>query len=171
MLRPPQHRGDAPILFVHEDDDAWDKTKINEQVRRLKKRAVDHPFVRYQAGATRFDLSAPDEGPDGESGVLAYLDMTRATVFALRRLTWREVYTLQPMIAGGNVLGAYGLACSWALERVDGPSAIKVERDSGGSLTDETLQALFDLNASLPRAIGAAAFAASLPLLEAEKKP
>lgn len=173
MLRPPQHRADAPIQFVHEDDEAWDKDRINAEIAKIgKRKAQEHPFVRYLSGATRFDLSAEMDGPVGERvKITDYFDVSVATIFVLKRLSWRQIYTLQPMIGGGNYAGAYALACRWALERIDGPPcSVKIER-SDDMLTEDTMQALFDLLPGLPTALGAAAFAASLPLSEPEKKP
>ena len=167
-LRPPRHRIDAqPILIIGEDD-AWDHKRIESEraslaIQRADGKAVDkHPVDAYLAGDTRYDL--------GASGVVEYVDMSQAWQFVLRRLQSTELYAIDAMLARGAKLLAYRQACVQGLVRIDGPGAPTVQRDASGSLETSTVEALFQLSAGLPAAIGEAVYVASLALRPDEKK-
>lgn len=171
MLHAPQHRVDATPILVLEDDTAWDKPRILAECAKLRKNADRHPFAVYQSGETRYDLGAVTRLPNGEEHrVTDYLDMGQAWQFELRRLTWQEFYAIEQSVRSNPSIG-FAQACRIGLVRVTGPGAPKVEHDVTGLVTDETMQALFDLRASLPSIVGQAVFSASLPLSVAEKKP
>ena len=78
MLGPATHRIDAPIIYIHPLDDAWDRERIEAERETLrgalatalesstdpKRRAaiacdMRHPVDVYYSGATRYDLDAP----------------------------------------------------------------------------------------------------------------
>lgn len=61
MTRPPQHRGDAPIIFVSADDPAWNNKRVNDELRPLKGAELSaHIVGAYLRGETRGDITAPD---------------------------------------------------------------------------------------------------------------
>lgn len=106
--RSPEHDITGESLFVPDDDSAWDHERIASEIAELRKDtpfakkeafepshfhmiglgkhaddpALEHPFVRYQKGLTRFDLEA--------EGIRDYLDEKKAPEkWRLRRLPWR----------------------------------------------------------------------------------
>jgi hypothetical protein len=109
-LRPPQHRVDAPGVYIVEADEAWDREKIDadkamvkerlevwaRQVEEARKEKLpeppkpptmeDHPITRYQSGETRYDLNAPLQWDGEEVPVTRYLNGVPPTRFHLRRL-------------------------------------------------------------------------------------
>lgn len=79
-FRPPQHRIDAPALYVAKSDD-WDFDRID----RERKEHGEHPVDRYWRGDTRFDLDARETYAGAEVAPRDYLGGDY-TVFHLRRL-------------------------------------------------------------------------------------
>lgn len=164
MLRPPTHRADAPIVFIHPHDDAWD----HERIDRDLKDAVDHPMQLYFGGHTRYDLTAE---------VISYLKSgARPTKFFLRRLHWDEwlkckaMWERSVMARDPRAVDAYVEACRLGLTKIeDGPEL----HDSTGSVSYRDMQRLQDLstrNYDLVLDIGQAVYQASMPLSAAEKK-
>jgi hypothetical protein len=171
MLHAPAHRIDATPVLVLEDDSAWDRARITAEISKLKKQGDRHPFAVYQSGETRYDLGAVVRLPNGtEAKVTDYLDIGQAWQFELRRLSWSEVYAIEQTIRSNPPVG-HAMACRMGLVKIVGPGAPKMEHDAAGNVTDESMQALFDLRASLPALVGQAVFSASLPLTASEKKP
>lgn len=166
MLRPPQHRADAPVVFIHPCDDAWDHARIESE---LKDADDDHTLKRYWGGHSRYDLT-----PD----VQAYLKPDgRPTKFYLRRLPWKAWNEAQGMweravLRGDNrPVEAYEHACQRGLERIDGVELMDPTDHTG--VSDRDMQRLHDLSTdkyNLILDIGQAVYQASMPMSEAEKK-
>lgn len=88
MPQPPQHRADAPIVFIWSLDPAWDHERIVEEQKALRQaaksgdeadrdRVKGHAYGMYIRGETRGDVTAPFA--DGES-VEKYLDGTEVRI-------------------------------------------------------------------------------------------
>ena len=164
MLRPPQHRADAPIVFIHPADEAWDQDRINQDC----KDKPDHPVQQYFGGHTRYDLTPQ---------VIEYLKPdSQPTKFYLRRLDWEKWGVCRSKWETSIVRGeprqrdAYVYACTWGLERVEG---IELNIDPLRGLQWQDKQKLYELSTDdieLLYDVGLAVYQASLPLSEAEKK-
>lgn len=173
MLRPPQHRADAPIVYVHPSDPAWDHDRIKRELADLKKDDKpehSHPVLRYQHGHTRFDIQAIQDylGPDA----------TRWYFKRIGAVDWQVTEGLKEseMARGSRPHTAYFRALNLALVKVDnGPPLVgeagkwepeDIERIADLSFYDEdenkVVDVLFD--------VGQAAYVASMPLSKAEKK-
>lgn len=173
MLRPPQHRADAPIVFVHRTDPAWDHERIDREIKALRdagKPVSQHPVLRYRGGFTRYDLDTVADylGPD-------------ATKFYLKRIglfDWQQIETLRDMdvTKGAKPRTAYWRALAVSLQKIEnGPPLVgeagaflveDFERIAALNYFDEdkgeTVDVFYDL--------GEAAYQASMPLSRAEKK-
>lgn len=203
IIRPPQHAADAEPLFIHPDDDAWDNDRIEreqaelarEHAKRLKafktgagpdpgKTPDPHPWDRYQAGATRFDLDAKDTLGGVTVNVRAYLlpDAT-PTVFHLRRVTGRQWSAAAARMGGYLSGGAAKSDEMWNMARLGVVAVTEGEMltpearwplkggEGGQPLTEDDMQYIFELGQTFVLDIGRAVFVASGPLSEAEGKP
>lgn len=167
MLKLPQHRADAPIVFVHPSDEAWDQEKIGKELG--DEAEDDHPIRLYWGGFTRYDLN-----PKVQSYLRTDGNPTR---FHLRRLSWEQWLEAQSMFERSVVRGdlrpseAYIYACRYGLKRIE----------NGPVLTDSTEYAISDRDMAklhqystdkynLILDIGQASYQASMPLGESEKK-
>lgn len=181
LKRPPQNRVDAPIIFVHPDDPAWDKARIAAEQAEMKKRGEkpqDHPAARYQGGWNRYDLDAQGTVAGELKSPRDYIDETKQpTMWRLRRLTALEWYEVHPLWLKGRKNGedapvaACLLACVMGLEKADnGPDLDR----PGGRLGNADIQRLHDWGQEseidLVLAIGEAVYCASMPLTESEGK-
>lgn len=57
--RPPQYSVDGPAIFIADDDDCWDKERIELELADYRDRdepEENHPYNRYRAGKSRFRL-------------------------------------------------------------------------------------------------------------------
>ena len=169
MLRPPTHRADAPIVYVHPSDPAWNKERIDRELREYReaeKPESTHPVLRYRGGFTRYDVAA----------VADYL-APDATRFYLKRIgayDWQEIESLRE--SSPSPRKAFLRALALSLTRIEnGPTlvgeagAIQVEdleRIAALSFFDEEEQRSVDVLYDLARA----AYTASMPLSKAEKK-
>lgn len=173
---PPQHRADAPIVFVHHDDSAWDMERVRAEQAEIRDTNGDptqHPVARYLGGYTRYDLDAPGQVLGRPTTAREYIDENKQpTRWTLRRLSWREWYEVQPLferaaIAKERPRAAYATACQMGVVKVEaGPTLEFV----GGRLTNSDMQRLYEIDQELPYDLGAAVYAASLPLSESEGK-
>lgn len=147
MLRPPQHRADALGRYVHALDDAWDRERLDAEAAR----GDGHPFVRYVAGKTRFDLSA--------EGVRDYLRPgATPMVFVLRRLTLAEY------VAVRDVSGMHAMWTACARLGLVGV-------EDGGEQRKVTVDELFAIHPDLPWEVGMAVWLYNRPIDEVEGKP
>jgi hypothetical protein len=177
MKRPPQHRADAKIVYVHPADSSWDEERILREQNEMKKRGEkpsDHPVSRYLGGWTRYDLDAPSTLDGKTVTPREYLDPTRpATEWHLKRLSTQDRCEIENLIdqernAGSNMpRKAYLRACNMALASVEcGP-----ELDGYlGRMTADDFDTLDSMFPGLPLDIGGAAYVASLPLRTTKKK-
>lgn len=173
MLRPPTHRADAPIVYVHPKDPAWDRERIDRELKALRdegKPESQHPVLRYQGGFTRYDVDA----------IADYLKPD-ATRFYLKRIgvfDWQEVESMREaqVLAGAKPRRAYLRCLALALSKIDnGPTIVgepgallpeDVERIAALSYYDEDEKRVIDVLYD----VGEAAYTASMPLSKAEKK-
>ena len=154
LPRPPRHRADAKAIFVLSMDEAWDKEKIDAEVRALEEQkdglGQTHPVVQYHAGATRYDITH----------ALPYLDSHKAWQFEVRPLTMTEFAEVQDLLDRFGENRAFTRAAQMAFIKSSGMGA------------PSDLSACFGVSVQLPVAIGSAAYVASHPaLLDTEKKP
>lgn len=71
---------------VAESDASCVLTEADKEAAR-----ANHPWRRYQAGATRYQPDAPDQGPRGPACASDYLKLDAEPArFELRRIPWRE---------------------------------------------------------------------------------
>lgn len=173
MLRPPTHRADAPIVYVHPTDPAWDKDRIDRELKALRddgKPESQHPVLRYQGGFTRYDVDA----------IADYLG-SDATKFYFKRIglfDWQQIETLRDMdiAKGAKPRVAYWRALSVSLLKVEsGPTLV----GEAGSYLPEDFERIAALNYYDEGAsrvvdvffdVGEAAYQASMPLSKGEKK-
>lgn len=182
LKRPPEHRADAPITYVHPADTAWDRERIKREQEEMRQRGEDpttHPYARYQGGFTRYDLDAQCTLGDTTVTVRDYLDATKApTLWHLRRLGFQEWYVVQPLWErdvrkGERPIAAYLQACTLGIKSVENGPQLEGPPDR---LTLGDLEKLYDLSRSCPELadliheIGEAVYQASMPLSDDEKK-
>lgn len=186
----PRHRADGQPVYVDPfDQDAWDVSRINDEVAAMERRnaevlegapeggtpeledSKDHPFAVYNSGRSRYQLDAPSRFGDRDLTPREYLK-PGAWQFKLRRLDWRQYHEVHPLLtAKDEVQSRRGklLACRYGLTSIEGPGAPSLD-PADGVLTDADMQALHDLDPNLPLRVGTAVFLASLPLTDAEGK-
>lgn len=177
LKRPPQHRVDAEPIYVDPSDDAWDSARIEADRKAMEERGEDpdeHPVWLYLTGRTRYDLDAALKYGNGMAKASDWLDLKRAVLFTLRRLEPRDFARIH---ARKEASAASGVpdhevsldACRVGLVKCEGPGVPKLI--GRGELTDTDVRALVDLGGhSLPWRIGDAAYFASIPLTDDEKK-
>ena len=128
LKRPPEHRADAPIVFVHPLDDAWDNDRVREEQEAMEAAGEDptsHPVAMYHGGFTRFDITANVQFLDKSAAPQDYLDESkRPEKWHLKRLGFQEWYQVQPaweraVAAGERPWEAYTKACRIGIKRVD----------------------------------------------------
>jgi len=107
-MAPPQHRADAPIVFIAPLDPAWDHERIQAEQKPLLKSAKSgdeaarkalnsQPYGMYIRGETRGDVSTPSL--DGAT-IADYLDGNEVRV-EVRRLGLLELARFRDQ--GGRV--------------------------------------------------------------------
>lgn len=167
----PQHAPDAAIIYVPEDDDAWDTARLESERARMAAAGESpdlHPVTRYQSGQTRFDIDAPGQVLGQVVTPRQYLDESRRPWrFRLRRLGPQEYDDVQALIEKGDARHAFSLACRVGLDSVEN-APVTLQGGAGRPLSQSDVQWLHDQG--LRRGIGAAVWLASVPLTDAEKK-
>lgn len=176
LTRPPQHRLDSNMVYVHPSDDAWNTQLINDELAKMDDPSK-HPMSRYFGGFTRYDLQAEAHVGDKLTSPAEYLDLSKhPCVWHLKRLSysdWNEVFAMwqRSLSRDEPPLKAYELACRLGVKKVEngpelaGPPGQLTERDMA---TLDAYRLEFGIN--LIRDIGLAVFQANLPLNDAEKK-
>jgi len=177
MKRPPQHRADAKIVYVHPADESWDDERIRDEQDEMKKRGektTDHPVARYLGGWTRYDLDAPATLDGKVVTPREYLDPSKpATEWHLKRLRTEDKYEVDSLIEQDIRAGAlrprkgYLRACVLGISKVEhGPDL----EGAGRRLSLDDVAVLEDMHPGLPLDIGEAVYTASMPLRDDEKK-
>lgn len=175
MLRPPTHRADAPIVYVHPSDPAWDHERIARELKEYAaadpvKPPSQHPVHRYWDGYTRYDVDA----------VAEYLkpDATRFYFKRIGVVDWQEIESMKEaqIGAGSKPRRAVLRALSLALTKIEnGPTLV----GEAGALKLEDIDRIAALNywddeknatVDILYDVGVAAYTASMPLSKAEKK-
>lgn len=178
MALPPVHRIDHPIVFVHEDDGAWDRERIEYEREVIHGRRevepgrpvpcsrwVDHPWLRYVIGTSRGDLSPAVREylahTDGDLGP------TRFHFERLAEAHWAATKNLQ---GAGLDYQAKAYALRHSLTGVDG---LELQGGRKGEpLTDADVKLLRStFGDRVYETLGHWAIEASREITEAEKKP
>lgn len=100
----PTHDLCARMRYIPESDTAWDRKRIDEEMKKLGKPGEDsetgHPFQRYHAGTTRFDLEA--------DGIRDYLvpDAPPPEMWLFKRLPWAVREQIAHLTLQGRHLAA-----------------------------------------------------------------
>lgn len=173
-MHPPQHSVTAEIEFVSRTDPAWDRDRVNSELDEMTdEEGQQHPFVQYQAGATRYDLDALGKRPgDGDELVEArtrdyFKPEVQPRVFKLRRLKAAQVSRCLDI--GGRT--GEKLACQLGLREVDPPIRGLKLKGRERPLSEDELQKIADaLGVDTVWEVGAAALEASRLPTEQEKK-
>lgn len=177
MKRPPAHRADAPIVFVHPADEAWDHVRVYDEQKKMSSGGLDpksHPVARYMSGETRYDIEAPGAVGCDQKTPSEYLNGTE-TRWVLKRLSWEDYVRIRPrwdrdIAAGVDPLESYSECCRVGIVSVTGDDAPELE-GCGLKLTWNDMQKIHEISISHIHYIGQAVFVASLPLTEQESKP
>jgi hypothetical protein len=171
MALPPIHRVDHIPCVILEDDYAWDKERIGREQAEIGKAIedgdtscpwptlADHPFFRYIAGASRFDLNT----------VSQYLLPGQEPVrFTLRRLGFSEWKQVDHCIDQGRWVDARTLALQHGLVGIEG---LDVKINIDGPLDTATIEKLRGrIGDEGLVTLGNAAVIVSREILDAEKK-
>ena len=179
--RPPQHRVDASIIWVHPRDEAWDTERIRREKDELeaqKKDESDHPIARYLSGETRFDLDARMTFGDKVVTAREYLRPEEApTLWYLNRLSAKDAYEAEAqfnteVFGQGNPIPirTYLWCCLRGVKKVENGPDLEGAGGKGKLLRDSDLEKLRSLDEQLPVLLGQAVMEASKPLREDEKK-
>lgn len=163
-FRPPTHRVDAPIVFIHPADPAWDQESVGKAAEEHGK---DSAFARYHAGATRYD-----------AGEVQALLSGQPTEFHLRRLDARQLIEVQSLlerdVAQDKPLlrSAFLQAACYGLKEVKKGAVKALDLESPCALTSADIELLCstELGIGLIQAVGQAVYLASQPLRDDEKK-
>ncbi|MEL6705033.1 MAG: hypothetical protein AAFP15_12205 [Bacteroidota bacterium] len=163
--KPPTHRIDAPIVFVHPGDSAWDTEAIEKS---REEHGEDCPWSRYCSGATRYDI-----------GPVTHLLSGKPVEFHLRRLDAIQLNDVTGLREREALQGfLYARAASMKGARLglvsieqDGRKLLELQRPADLTITDvQTITDSFDEGIEVLRLVGAAVFQASQPLRDDEKK-
>lgn len=182
-LRPPQHPVDeTEIEYIHNDDDAWDRERIESELNRMDEDDwSDHPFTRYFAGLDRFSMDAPstfrlqpeEEGGETESVTATvgdYLDRSKdPEVWVVRRIDELDyARKVLPLERRGDLTQAHIEAVRRGLVKVDnGP---KLDCNKSGKATPSANDIRVVIREGLLEALGTSIVTLSRPLTPAEKK-
>lgn len=186
MLQPPTHAADAAAVFIFAGDPAIDIDQIEREKGDYAELGIDtdrHPWERYQAGETRFDLGAELEltiRAGDESGkaraetktvrITDYIKPgSTPTSFMLRRLTRAEHRDTMALFVAKMPVQAHERAARLGVrEIVNLGDPIKAGR---GGLNDKTLDRLHDIHLNLISSLGAAVLSYCKALTDPESKP
>lgn len=165
--RPPQHRADAPGVFIPAEDLSFSRERYEREIERMKEEGLDpddHPVRRYYRYLTRLDLQADDTlfGQPTRAGDYFGPDAERWTIRRLSWDQWYEVTSLSPKNAALR-------ACRYGIRGVSGLQ-IQLEGAEAGVLTHADMQRIYELDQALPLVLGDAVIGYSMPLSSAEKK-
>lgn len=176
LEKPPAHRVDAPIIYIHPSDSAWDFSRYDDEKAQLEDPGK-HPLSLYFGGWTRYDLSAASE----LNGQLVtpqdyLLPNKEPTKWYLKRLGHEDYYEVRSMAMSAWQKDqlpsqAYLKAAQIGIKKVENFPEELV--GPPGALTKRDMEKLFEYRTAsfdLVIDIGSAVYAASMPLTDAEKK-
>lgn len=176
-VAPPQHRIDAPIVWIHRDDSAWDADRIEADLEKMRAENLDpadHPVLRYHGGWTRYDIDARATLFGETVSARDYLDESKApTRWHLRRLTSAEWYDVAPLWeraarTGERPIAAYYKCATIGVRKVEAGPALEL---TGGVMTPRDREAVHAIGTSFMFELGSAVYAASMELREDERRP
>lgn len=168
----PTHDLCARMRFIPSGDSAWDEERIIRESKAMGKDDTDpdkgHPFWRYQAGRTRFDLEA--------DGIRDYIDFAKAPeTWLFRRLPWEDRETIAYMQRQGRHESAMRMAFLRGCVGLENPvneSGVRLAKLLAAADRDEEkiLAAVQDYAASAIGEVGEACVRGSQDLTPQEKK-
>ena len=170
--RPPQHRADAPGVFIPRTDESFDRDRYDAEIRKMREAKLpiaDHPIERYYSGRTRYDLDASDLLFGQEVTARGYFSREAPEMFVLRRLGRAEFHRVMHLAEAGQVVEGQLLACRYGVAAVEN-STVRLQGAESGLLTHEDMQSLFEAEQTLCSALGFAVFRFGQQLTPAEKK-
>lgn len=164
-FRPPKHRVDSPIVFIHPADDAWDQDAV---AKSEEDNGEDCPFLAYHRGDTRYDSSG-----------VQHLFSGQPVEFHLRRLSVIELNEVQSLMERDIAQQSWRFRAAYLQSARYGLTAVKqggseiLKLRSPGSLSNDDVEAIgtcTELGIDLLKDIGRAVHLASQPLRDDEKK-
>lgn len=173
LKRPPSHRLDHVPIFISQTDSAWDRDRIEAELKDLGKEArFDHPVIRYYEGKTRYDLRADN--------LREYLVDDSYWVFELARLSTAHMAELFDLRSVGKSTQHLDAAAKLGVSEVRNAGDFQLTF-SGARLSEETASELLraypaqigvtgDIVPSLLYELGDAVWKLSARLDDAEKK-
>jgi hypothetical protein len=164
-----RHRIDASIIYISRNDSVWDKARIDAELDACGSEgspwasSEDHPWTRYLAGKSRFDIATvreymrPDEQP---------------IEFKLRRMGLRDWVEIEELIGRGRLAPARAKAIALSLESVTGLDWKPGRKRHDEPIADELLDALRGMITDAEFiALGYACINANMSLTDEEKRP
>lgn len=136
-----------------------------------QRRAAYAPLAifRYQSGATRFDPDCADWDPEGKPCTVRerYLTKGKPTIFRIKRLRPSDYHAAEDLGESGERLLEF---CRLGLTSIDSAD-FKWRREDDGKkrVPEEIIQALHDVDVSLPLGIGTAVILFCRTLNKAER--
>lgn len=172
-MKPPSHKL-ATLRIIDEDDDAWNRDRIELELDGLElEQKREHPVMAYQLGRTHFDLDAHGTVffEDGTETTVAARDYLRPEViprvFEGRRLPPLEVAVCLDRGTEVGRIYAFGLA----IKSIEGAGDLAYRVPSRKHATDGQVQAVVDtLGYAVVSRIGQAVLDASRAPNAAEGK-
>lgn len=164
--KPPKHRVDAPIVYIHPADEAWDTDAVNAS---FEEHGKDCPHFRYHSGETRFDASEVQGLLKGQP---VEYHLTRLSALQLNEV--QSLMERDHAQSGYMYRTAYLQAARYGLAEIKqgGQELIALHMPGNLSAVDiEMLAGATDIGIDLIRLIGQASYQASQPLRDDEKKP
>jgi len=180
MALPLTHRINHIPVYVPEADPAWDHDRVLKELRWIDgseeppegvvcpwQEKEDHPVIRYQTGASRYDLSTVSE----------YLDMSKKpTKFVLKRLSMKQ-FEESNALQERCPPGLYGQAeprryrVKHGLASVEGMEEVWNEKPTVLGYSDLQIESLRELIGDYEYMyLGHAIYLAAHPLSPLEKK-
>lgn len=181
-LKLPTHSIDAEMTYISRADDSWDHDRIERESADLDE-DEKHPVLSWLDCEYRFDLSASMPLGDSEVSIGDYLD-GKPTLFVLQRMHPRDYGRLEARMSRmirqaqerkGSIDEEDFFEFCYEAVRLglrdvrDGGFSVRYR--PGRPVSEDDMGKLGDLGGrALIEEIGSAAFRASGPLSESEKK-
>jgi hypothetical protein len=175
-MKPPQHAIDSSPVLVLPTDPAWDHDRIDAEIAEAED-PESHPWVLYQNGESRYDLTAKFSWAGGEASAKEYLG-DGAVMFHLRRHRLAHMAEVQDAMdrefktdGASALLGVWLKSAGYGIKEITGCDDLAFT-PGPGSVPEKVLREIMDHHGGLPAItkIGAACWNISRPLSESEKK-